>query len=276
MKRSILIFAAVLPLHAGEVEVSSADKSGYHLFNPTPRELMREMSTDRPDITESPITVDAGHVQIEMDMAAFTSDRHTPERDGGSEGWSFANTNIKLGLTNWADLQFVVPIYNRVRGGADGFGDMQVRLKMNVWGNDGGATAFGLMPWIKLPTASDGLGNDDVEGGLIVPFGADLGNDWSFGAMLEVDAIADGGGGGYHAEFVNSLTVGHPIVGELGGYLEFVSVLSTERGADWVALAAVGFTYGISADVQLDAGVNFGLTRAAEDLSPFVGLSIRF
>src|SRR5688572_5942243 len=41
-------------------------KSHYHLFNPTPRAQMREMSTDRPDQTESPYTVDAGHVQVEM------------------------------------------------------------------------------------------------------------------------------------------------------------------------------------------------------------------
>ena len=38
-----------------------ADKRHYHLFNPTPRELLREMSTDRPDVTESAFTVDAGH-----------------------------------------------------------------------------------------------------------------------------------------------------------------------------------------------------------------------
>jgi len=44
-------------------------KSRYTLFNPTPRELVREMNTDRPDKTESPYTPDAGHFQIEA--AAF-------------------------------------------------------------------------------------------------------------------------------------------------------------------------------------------------------------
>src|SRR5258707_15821817 len=43
------------------------DKSGYTLFNPTPREYMRAFTTDRPDLTESPFTVDAGHFQLEMD-----------------------------------------------------------------------------------------------------------------------------------------------------------------------------------------------------------------
>lgn len=36
------------------------DKRNYTLFNPTPTAQMREMSTDHPDKTESPYTVDAG------------------------------------------------------------------------------------------------------------------------------------------------------------------------------------------------------------------------
>jgi hypothetical protein len=39
------------------------DKGGYNLFNPAPRELMRELTPDRPDKTESPYAVDAGHIQ---------------------------------------------------------------------------------------------------------------------------------------------------------------------------------------------------------------------
>ncbi len=39
---------------------TARDKGSYNLFKPTPREFMRGMSTDRPDQTESPYTVDAG------------------------------------------------------------------------------------------------------------------------------------------------------------------------------------------------------------------------
>ena len=47
---------------------SSAEKAQYHLFNPVPKEKMRDFVTDRPDRTESPISVDAGHFQIETDL----------------------------------------------------------------------------------------------------------------------------------------------------------------------------------------------------------------
>ncbi len=55
---------AVAALAAQPTGDNAPDKSGYDLFHPTPRDLMREMSTDRPDQTESPYTVYAGHFQV--------------------------------------------------------------------------------------------------------------------------------------------------------------------------------------------------------------------
>jgi outer membrane putative beta-barrel porin/alpha-amylase len=37
-----------------------------------------------------------------------------------------------------------------------------------------------------------------------------------------------------------------------------------------------GLTYWLSDNLQLNAGVNIGLTRAADDYNPFVGLAWRF
>ena len=39
---------------------------------------------------------------------------------------------------------------------------------------------------------------------------------------------------------------------------------------------AFGVTYALTDDVQLDARANIGLTRAADDLNVFLGLSRRF
>src|SRR5687768_2398178 len=121
---------------------SQADKSQYTIWNPTPRELMREMSTDRPDKTESAYTVDAGHFQIEADIVGYTEDRHNDSNER-VESWSFFNANFKVGLCNNSDLQLVVPSYTSVRtkdratGMSErnsGFGDLVTRLKINFWG----------------------------------------------------------------------------------------------------------------------------------------------
>jgi hypothetical protein len=65
-------------------------------------------------------------------------------------------------------------------------------------------------------------------------------------------------------------------VGELSGYVEFFSSVSTEDDSEWIGTVDLGLTYGVSADIQLDAGVNIGVTRAADDINPFVGISWRF
>jgi hypothetical protein len=266
----------------------ASDKSQYTLINPTPKELMREMSTDRPDKTESPYTVDAGHFQFEMDLVSYSYDR---ESAGGVEtrvdAFAIAPINLKVGLCNQVDLQVVVETWNYVRtkmsgGGATvhqrGFGDVTARLKYNFWGNDGGKTAFAVMPIVKLPTNQDDLGNNSVEGGLILPLAVALPYDFGMGLMTEFDYNRDATGNGHHPEFVNSITLSHDrvLVRDLGAYVEFFSLVSAERGSDWIGTVDFGLTYGLSENVRLDAGVNIGVTKAADDLNPFVGLSWRF
>ena len=77
------------------IAAEATDKRGYSIFNPMPTQLMRPMSADRPDFTESSYTVDTAN------------------------------------------------------------GNMQLCWKINLWGNAGGQTAFGLMPFVKIPVASD-------------------------------------------------------------------------------------------------------------------------
>jgi hypothetical protein len=43
-----------------------------------------------------------------------------------------------------------------------------------------------------------------------------------------------------------------------------------------VATFDCGMSYRLTRDVQLDAGVNLGLTSAAADVNPFVGLNVRY
>ena len=98
--------------------------------------------------------------------------------------------------------------------GAEGFGDVTVRMKWNLWGNDGGDTAFALFPFVKIPTGA-GLGSDSWEGGLILPFGTTLDNGLSLGLMAEIDVVEDGGGN-HDFEFLHSAVIGFDLTEELG------------------------------------------------------------
>jgi hypothetical protein len=243
---------------------------------------MRELSTDRPDQTESAYTVDAGHFQVEMDLVNFTYDRSSP---GGArtEIWNVAPMNLKVGLLNHVDLQIVLDNYVEVRTRdaagtterASGFGDITARLKINLWGNDGGRTALAVMPFVKLPLSATDLRNGETEGGIIIPFALELPGSWGLGAMTEVDFVS-AEEGGHETEWLNSITLSCDFTERIGGYVEFVAVVGTAPGFAWQGQVDLGFTYALSPDVQLDAGCNFGVTESAPDYQPFLGLTVRF
>lgn len=263
----------------------AADKSVYSLARPVPADLMRGLSTDRPDQTESPYTVDAGHFQIELDFANYTYDRDTAGgADGSVRDWSIAPVNLKLGLTNRVDLQLMINPHvssqaeDRIAGTrtrVSGFGDVVTRLKVNCWGNDGGPTALAIMPFVKWPLSASGVRNGETEGGVILAFARELPAGWGMGAMTEVDFVSDGAGG-RDTEWINTITFARDLTGRLGGYLEFVAVTGSAPGFKWQGQFDAGLTYALNENTQFDLGCNFGVTASAPDYQPFVGLSRRF
>jgi len=254
-------------------EPAAGDKSRYHLFDPTPRELRRPLSADRPDFTESPYTVDTGAIQLEMSFVDYA-------RESDADAVVVAPFNLKLGVLNDVDVQLVFDPYIHEQEddveSRDGPGDMQLRTKVNLWGNDGGRTALAAMPFLKIPTASHEVGNGRVEGGLIFPFALDLATRVGLGAMLEADAVFDESDDDYDAEIVTTGVVGYDATEAVGVYTEIVGIASSDADVDYRVQLGVGGTYAVTEDLMLDAGCNVGLTGEVDDVNPFVGMTVRF
>ncbi len=258
-----ILTLAPLAARAASGEV---DKSHYHLFNPTPASEMREFVTDRPDRTESPITVDAGHFQIETDFVNLT-------QNDGRRTTIYNFMNAKVGVTNNSDLQIVIASLVK-QGDQSGFGNTTLRYKINLFGNEGGPAALGIMPYLTIPTQSSNLGNARSEGGVMLPFGFEAPNGYSIGGMFQYDRLRNDSDNGFHSQWISSFTVSHELFAGLDGYIEFFS--QTEAGADWVATLDGGIVLPVSENLRLDLGANIGVTEAADDINPFVGLSARF
>ncbi len=266
---------AALVIFAAASYQPPVDKSSYTIASPTPRELMRDMSTDRPDATESPYTVDAGHVQVEMSLAQFSR-----ELDGGRvDTWELAPINFKVGVLNSLDVQLLFTPYIQQETDLDpdasGIGDLTLRTKFNVIGNDSGPFAAAVMPFVKIPTGGDQVSNGRVEGGLIVPVAFELPNKFSLGLMLELDAVRNDTDG-YDAELVHTATLSRELWGDLSGYVEYIGVTPLRSGRDYAASFSSGLAYAVTSDIQLDVGGVVGLTPAAEDLVLFAGISLRY
>lgn len=244
------------------------------------QDQMRPLSADRPDATESPITVDAGHVQVEVSLVDYTRSDH----DGDEfDAWTVGDANVKIGLFDNVDLQLVFGVYGEVKvdpaegpeTSAEGFGDLQIRTKINFWGNDGGTTAFGIMPFVKIPTDTE-LSNGEVEGGMIVMLAWNAGETWGLGFQAELDFVYDEDEDDHDTEFLHTAVLGFDVTEPLGAYLEYVGVVSSDSTVDYRVLLSTGITYALSPNLVLDTGTQIGLTGSADDLNLFAGMTVRF
>ena len=265
----VLVLIATAITHHAQGSDGVAEKSHYHLFNPTPREQMRDLSPDRPDATESPVTVDAGHFAMEVSLFDW---RH----DGDDNAYTVMATNLKVGLTNDIDFQMVFDAYAwedpAEGGGAEGFGDIQLRLKWNLWGNEGGRTALALFPFVKIPTGTE-LSNGEVEGGLIVPFSMGLTERVGLGLMAEFDAAYDDESGDHEFEFLHSAVLGVDLTERIGMFTEYIGIAGN---TPYQAFFAGGFTYEVNDNLVLDCGAQVGLNDDSEDIGVFAGFTKRF
>ncbi len=246
---------------------------------------MREMSADRPDKTDSPFTVDAGHFQVEMDLANLTYDgRDSSGTNGPLTSVEVAPMNLKVGLLNNLDFQLLYTSYRWERTEdpqtgttqrASGFDGITPRLKLNLVGNDGGFFALALIPFVKVPVVTGHVGIDSVEGGLAIPYAFDIPG-WDVGLQSTIHFNRSKNGGGYIEEFDNSVSIGHSLFGPLSVAVEFFGSVSTEPGVGWVGTVDTWLTYQVNENLRFDGGVYIGLTGAAEDWHPFIGLTWRY
>lgn len=277
-----LVFAAQHEISATPTPTATPDKSHYTIFNPTPVDLRRPYNTDRPSKTDSAYTVDAGVFQIESDVANWTTD---VDKNVRTRTWIVGNTNFRFGLTNWMDLQVFPALYVNTRTSGEGFGrpveeggfgDTTVRLKINFLGNDGGDFVIGFLTSLKIPTNMDHLGNSVWEPAFeipvcrILPYGITL-----FG-QTRIDILDESRSSDRRILWSNPIGLSRTIVGNLSGYVEFYSAVSTGHDHPWVGTVDTGLIYQVTKDFSVDVNAFFGVTDSAPDCNIFVGFGRRF
>jgi len=250
----------------------------YSLFNPVPASLMREMETDRPDVTESAYTVDAGHFQYETDLIRLTRERS----DTREVSTVLVNHgNLKLGITGSTAIQIGFETYGVQRERdlssgnitrTDGFGDVNLRIKQNLIGNDHGNFVMAVLPYIKFPTS----GYDEesrFEGGLIVPMLYKMPGEWKLGFQVEVDRLKDLDQPAMHTEFLQTLTISHSITKGIDGIAEtyYTYDFKAHQLANYLNAA---IEVDVAKDFKVDAGLNYGIQHQAQK-HYFIGASYR-
>lgn len=250
--------------------VSGQDQKGRHLFDPTSKDQMREFSIDRPDVTESAITVDAGHFQFEGDLFKWT------KHHGGTSDHTISLMNglYKIGLTHAWDIHIGIELYNIHQDSEGntyekGYGATTIRLKRNLWGNDGGTkTAFGMIPYVTFNNGNPF--DSDVTFGVGFPFSYGLSDKLDLGAQPQFDFVPDETGK-HELSYFQTIVIGGPLAGALDFYVEGLAVFPK---GDAQYLLNGGLIYNVSPNIKVDAATNLGLNEASPT-RVYMGLSFR-
>jgi hypothetical protein len=278
---SIAAIAILMPCLA---KADDVDKSGYSLFDPTPDDLLRKFAPDRPTKGFSVRTVDAGHFELETDLVNYTYSNYLGLTTHSIQA---LDPTLKLGLTNWMDfeVQFNGLQYTESFDGTSassfqnstGFGDVFLRTKINLFGNDSGPVGFALIPYVKLPSSTPLISNGAVEGGLIAPL-AFRPNDFIVTLMTEVDDLKSATSNNRYANFVNLVSVSHAVPGTEGinAMVELFSSVGTDPATAPIYTLDFGMNFRLNQHLILDVGLNLGLNNAAPKAQVYTGISARF
>jgi hypothetical protein len=273
MKIIITIFLInIVALSYAQTDTSISKKQ-YNLFNPTPKNLMREFATDRPDVTESAYTVDAGHFQLETDL--FKTEHFKATKIITTNNF-YNIANIKMGITNSLDLQLVVSslVASRINNGisktkTSGFGGVILRAKQNLWGNDNIRSALSILPFVNIPSGN----NSKFSGGIVMPFALSLPHGWNFGSQIEADITEGIMNNNYYFNFLASATVSHSLFKNFDFFAEDVLSRDNELKTYEYFLDG-GFVFALSPAIHIDTGIYYGL-KSASPTTYFLGLSFR-
>jgi hypothetical protein len=281
--KNISLLAASLAMVAlpGAVRADDAapagDKSQYNLLSPTPADQMRPLSLDANDGVVDPTTVDAGHVQLQGDLVDYY--HYSTTYRGGvnfTEDHFDWSPRLTLGLLNNVDL-FVHPSFDETSytysgrynasGDSGKYESINIGTKINLWGNDGGLTAFSVAPFVSIPS-----NGGSVVGGADISFAVRLPEQFYLKFVTDPHAFNE-------QSVYFGMENGMSLHKAFGAKIDTYAYLNTDwmsSGAEWYGYAGFGAGYQITRDLQIFAGIGFGLTSNSYDYNPRLGLGWRF
>lgn len=255
MKKILIMTAAILVLFSGTL-------------------IAGDMVTDRPDQTESPVTMPKGSLQIETGFEFSNESRIPsitvfPRSDGEINTRVFPTTLFRYGLTDKVELR-IVSGYEKKMTDLDtvsGMNDMEVGLKIKLLEADFLGTEAALLAHSILPTGSKYMTDDMVGGNFILAVGHEINDKVGFGYNIgwsQYDDIDEG-------ELYLSLAFGIGVTEKVGVFAETYGTINRfEKLSNFDA----GVTYLITPDIQFDTSFGTGINHDMNFIA--CGVTVKF
>jgi hypothetical protein len=252
--RTAAIAAVVIALSTGGVR---ADISGC----PTDSD---QITTDRPNVVNSPLVVPAGSLQLENGLT-WTQAQRSQVLDG-------TETLMRLGLVRCTEFQLLVPTYNWSFGGraASGFGKVGFAFKHQLGPLPGGFE-LAAVAGLEFPSGATDVSGPGYNPFIQVPWAHDLAYRFSVQGMFAVTWFTSQPE--RNPTFQPTLGIGKQLGDRADALIEYFGDYDHQRPSQ---VLETGVTYRFTEHQQIDFQIGFGLNSASPDHFFGLGYSIRF
>ncbi len=250
-------------------------------FSGGPPGMDEPLEADRPDFTESPLTVGRGVVQIESGYT-FTHDSSAGVQTANN---SFPQTLWRIGMiAEWFEFRIAynyetndVKLPNVPgRQHMQGSDDLYLGMKICLTPQEGILPKMGLIPSLTVPTGSPAFTKGDVTPGLLLAYGWNITKKISLGMTTGAARDRDDIGNGF-VEFAQSGSFDFELTKKLSCYTELYLLSPTGHTIEQVQYYFdSGFTYHVTNNIQLDIEAGVGLNEVADDFFAGSGAVVRF
>jgi hypothetical protein len=239
-----------------------------------PTRAQDEIEPDRPDVSNSTRTVPVGTVQLETGLEyAQTSANSVAHR-------SAVQVALRVGLTERLELRLEGEPLVRLRGPADetDHGDLTLGVKYRFLDADprNGLPALGVLPFVKLPLASEPIGSERPDFGLQFLASADLPWALSLDANAGLVAVGQRDPNGFLVQWLVSASLSRQVTEGLTPFVELFYATRDEHGGRDQLGADAGVVFVVTRAVALDAAVETSWAGAGPDYAVRAGISVRF
>jgi hypothetical protein len=244
-------------------------------------DLDEPIVTDRPDFTESSVTVGLGVAQIEMGYTYI----YDGDGGGSTRTHSAPETLLRLGsLAEWFEWRIdwnYLDEREREFGGdtdsASGAEDLGIGCKIALTPQECVLPETAVVLQTTLPSGSGEFTADELLPGGILLYSWEINDNWSTGGLSGIHRAKDEVTDDAYVLLHQSWTLVRSWTDRFGSYAEWFVLAPTSADTDATEhYLDGGFTFLFSDDVQWDIRAGLGLNGAADDYFVGSGVSIRF
>lgn len=248
------------------------------VFSLTAPTTAQELITDRPDQTESAVTVPPGSVQVEVGWT------HTADTAEGAELElnEVGGTLVRIGLASRLEVRLGWGGYLdgtlRLAGESfdfEGGGDGEVGVKYVLKEATETGPQIALLVGSTVPIGDDAVTSDAYDPSFRFLFDQDLSDRVALGYNIGIEWATEGEE--HVTNAIYTLALGFALTERWGAFVEIFGEVPLSDGdldLDGAASLDGGFTYLLRNNLQLDLAGGIGLNDQAPDW--FVGLGVSF